>query len=90
MQSNFAQSMNKAWYSTTQDYKLDVLRNDKIVGASLDSCIEQEVQVHADKTFIEFQDIAQVIVLSFDSYFFFIFSGKQFHWKLIIFHLNQI
>ena len=70
MQSNFAKSLDKAWYSTTQDYKLDVLRNDKILGASLDSCIEQEGQGNADKTVIEFQDIAQVIILSFVSYFF--------------------
>ena len=60
MQENHAEALNKTWYSLTSDYKLDVLKNDRIMGASLDSCVEHSSETSTGSKIIEFKDIAEV------------------------------
>ena len=67
MQKNFAKSLKKTWYSMVAEHKLDVLKNDLIIEASLDSCIEREGAANTDKATIEFNDIAKVLVSIFAS-----------------------
>ena len=64
MQANFAKSLNRTWYSNMADYKLDVLKNDMILEASLDTCVE-EGEDNTEDTIIEFRDIAQVFIPTF-------------------------
>ena len=63
MQKNFANSLKKTWYSMVADHKLDVLKNDLIMEASLGSCIEHEGGANTDKAAMEFKEIAKVLAL---------------------------
>lgn len=64
-QKNYADSLNKTWFSQFPDYKLDVLKNDFIQDASLESCIEKESEVVSNQKIIKFEDIAKVKAIPF-------------------------